>query len=430
MRRRTRGWLLGIAGILALAAVVMIGGTLLLRSFPGLLDPHYPVRIATGPADGTTDRLGGLLIREWQAGHRFVRLVPVASKGLADNPRLLSENATDLAVIRADAAPTTDWRAVAILQTLGIVVLLPPGSEMIGLSALADKRIALVAPARLDEPLVAAVMAGAKLEMTALVSMAAPDVGRAMATRQIAAALIVSPLGMPSRAVEATATSIARAMRGRAVALDLVEAEAIASVKPVYDAGGYTPASLGAAVAEPGETVSTLSVDILLVARERLPNRIAADVAGTLSDLRTRLVASEPLIGQISLPDLDDPPLIGVHAGVRDYLNGEVPTIASQAVDLYWQAGVVMAILSPLFALIAGRLRGRETDPGEAWSRRLATIAVAWPTADAATRTSLDRELSSIVRDSYAAMNDETLERDAFLCLQAMAAHIRTTPTE
>ncbi len=410
--------LLMLTGGVAVATVlVLIGAGLMAQRYPSFL--QYRVSVLGSPGAG--DRLLALLSREWETVHRFVRLTP-ASGRIEENAGRLAAGEGDMAVVRGDDPAATQLRVIFRLQQRGLVILVPPRSAMETGVDLKGRKIAFLGGGS-EDPLSTTVFAMLGIDAADVASMEPKDLGAAMRTGRVAAALAIVPLSVRSSLLIEAAQSITRSYRAKPSFLDLSEATAIAAAHPLYSASELTPSVFGAAVEDPSEAVNTLSVNILLVARPNLQNRIAGETASALTALRSRLLVSEPAIAQIAPPDLELADGIAAHPGVRAYLNGEQSSITAQAVDLYWTAGALMALLSPLLALLFGWLRGKPPDLFDRQLAKAVRLLKAAATARPEELARVETDLSLFTNELVQALADGELESEDFLALEAVLRH-------
>ena len=399
------------------AAVLLLGAGLLAQRFPGFL--QYRMSVLGGPGPG--DKLLGPLAREWETEHRFVRLAP-ASGRIEDNARRLAAGEGDMAIVRGDDPAATGLRMLYQLQQLGLVVLLPPDSAIETGADLKGRKIALLG-ADADDRMLTAAFAMLGIDAKEVSPVEPKGLGAAMRAGRASAAAALVPLSVRSPMLVEAAQSIARSYRDKPSFLDISEAAAIAAAHPLYSADEITPSVFGAAVADPSETVSTLSVNILLVARARMPNRIAGEIAGALTALRSRMLVAEPGIAQIGPPDLEVAGAIAVHPGVKAYLNGDQPSIAAEAVNLYWIAGAVIAIVSPLLAVLVGWIRDEPPGPCDRERAKAAKLLQAAATAEPDELARIEARLSQLMDELVEALAQGAMEGEEFLAIEALIRH-------
>ncbi len=406
-----------LAGLVTVVLAIM-GVGLLAQRYPSFL--LYKVAVLGNPGPG--DRLLTLMSREWEKEHRLVRLAPTPGD-IAGNAGRLSAGEADMAIVRGDDPIAQGLRMVFRLQTLGVMVLLPPESAIETGADMKGRKLALLGAAPPDDRLLQTVLKALGIDDAHVQPFEAQTLGPAMRSGHISAAIMLVPLSIRSPLVIEAVQSIAKSYRRKPSFLDLSEATAIASAHPLYSAEEVTPAIFGAAVADPSETINAPSVSLLLAARPDMPNRVAGEIAGALVALRTRLLASEPGIAQIAPPDLEVVSGVAVHPGVIAYLNGDQPSIAAEAINLYWIAGGVVAVLSPLLALVLGWLRTEPADPAERRLSQVMRLMAAAKTSDPAEARRIEADLGRIMGDSVHALAKGEIEAEDFLCIEAVIRH-------
>ncbi len=407
-----------LTGGLAFAMTfVMLGAGLLAQRYPSFL--QYRVTVLGSPGAG--DRLLGLLSREWETSHRFIRLTPAEGR-IEDNAGRLAAGEGDLAIVRGDDPAATQLRLVYQLQQRGLVVLLPPKSAIETGADLRGQKIAFLGAGSNDR-LSTTALAMLGVEAADIASMEPKDLGAAMRSGRVAAAAAIVPLSVRSPLLMEAAQSIFRSYRAKPSFLDLSEAAAIVAAHPLYNVGEATTSVFGAAVEDPSETVSTVSVGILLVARPNLQRRIAGETAGALTALRSRLLVSEPAIAQIAPPDIEMTGGIAIHPGVKAWLNGEQTSIAAEPVDLYWIAGALIALLSPVLAFLFGWLHKEPTDPFDRQLVRAGGLLKAAATVPPEDLASVETELRLAKDEVVQALAVGEFESDDFLALEALLRH-------
>ncbi len=356
-----------------------------------------------------------------EAEHRIVRLIPVSGR-IEDNAKRLAAGEGDMAIVRGDDPSATGLRILYQLQQLGLVILLPPNSDIETGEDLKGRKIAFLGTGA-DDRLTKAAFAMLGIDAANVLLVEPKGLGAAMRAGRASAAAALVPLSVRSPLLVEAAQSIARSYRGKPSYLDISEAAAIAAAHPLYGTDEITPAVFGASVEDPSQTISTLSVSILLVARPQLPNRISGEIAGALTALRSRLLAAEPEIAQIGPPDLEITGMIAVHPGVKAYLNGEQTSIAAEAVNLYWIAGALIAIVSPLLAALIGWVRAEPSDPGARQRARAAGLLHAASVATPDDLPRVEAQLSELMDELVQALAQGAIEGEGFLAVEAVIRH-------
>jgi hypothetical protein len=87
--------------------------------------------------------------------------------------------------------------------------------------------------------------------------------------------------------------------------LDLVEATSIADRFAVYDEAEISVGAFSGSPAVPSDKVTTISANVLLVAKASLSNYAAGEVTRLLLATKTRVAATLPDAGQLAVPSTE-----------------------------------------------------------------------------------------------------------------------------
>ena len=420
-----RLWL-KIVAALGVLGTVMAASAYTLTRYPALISARYTLTVATGPVGSDGQKVLAAFIRDLSAEHPLVRLVPLPTESLADSAKSLMDGRVDLAVVRSDDAAAAHGRTIFVLRQDGVAVLLPPDAKIETVSELAGKTLAVAKG--IDPGLLRAFTTFYGLRTADLIEMSPAEFGPALKAKRVAAALASGPLGPGP--IPDTFAGIRKRFKAKPSYLDIAEADAIVARWPSYESVEIKQGTFGGTPTEPGETINTFAVRILLVSRAALPDRVAGELTRLLMTTKAKLVTTLPVAGQMEAPDTERSSLLPVHPGTLAYLNGEQESLLDQTVNYYWLAVMVFAIFAPLVGWITSRRRLRRSNEARAKLRRVVELVKLAKVGTADELATADAELERMTEWLFERLAAGEIERDHFLLMERIISQLRATIEE
>jgi hypothetical protein len=124
----------------------------------------------------------------------------------------------------------------------------------------------------------------------------------------------------------------------------LVEAsEALAKKHPQYESAEIPPSSFGSSPPRPEDTVETIGLSHLIVARKSVSEAIAANLTRQVFTDRQSLLNELPGIASLEKPDTDKDASIPVHPGAAAFIDGTERTFVEKYSDYFWGALLLLS---------------------------------------------------------------------------------------
>jgi TRAP-type uncharacterized transport system substrate-binding protein len=306
--------------------------------------------------------------------HNEIRLHIVPVEDSAAGAAMLDAGKADLAVMRGDIALTTSAQTLAILHRNAILLIAPGGSKLRHVPDLRGKKIGVVHEvaamnpnARLLEDILA--QYDIPLNAVTLVSLTPGDVRAAVETGKIDA-VFAAPApqsGLDHDIVGA----IAGSSKKGPVFIPIGEAKAISKRFPALEPIEIVQGTFGGDPSRPAAAFDSLSVSVLLMARNTLRDNLAAEVTRLFFSHRGAIALAAPLANSIEAPSTDKGGTIPVHQGAVDYLDGTERNIFERYSDLFYIGAMLLSMVGSGAAALASRLN---PDPHERTAQLTETL--------------------------------------------------------
>ena len=347
MRNRTQIFLL-ILGTLALTAAIVAG--IVFYSFR-----PKELAIAVGPV-GTPEqmfavRLQTLLVQNNAKVRINVQTRQTNAMAVAD----LGKNGVDLVVLRTDAKIPAAARALALLDKDVLLIVEPKGSKSKTIADLRGKKIAVLGDDAANEELIRSVldlynMSGPGLRLTRL--PVSTPVDKLLAPGGYNAVMIVETRSVldGTRTYEALARSTGFGLGA------LEEAKAIAGKIAGLDTETVEAGVVSSAPRIPDEDADTLSLEHLLVGRDKLAEALVVQLARNIFENKSALGVPGVFATHIEPPDTDKDAFIAAHNGVTQYVENDEKTFLDRYSDWIYLSlyvgGIVGSLGLTLFASV------------------------------------------------------------------------------
>lgn len=379
---------------------------------------HETLRIAVGPPDSNDAKFIDQMAKTFARERRTVRLVPVLADTAAKAAELLQKGEVDLAVARGDALPS-NGQTVAILRKNVLVLWAatrsPPGrkgpaTKISAIENLAGRKVGLLgrAPANVGLLKLVFQISGVTPDKVEIVPFPVDEAAKMAADASLDA---FATLGPTDSRITAEALTLTARTRGEPKFLPIDASEALAKQHPQYESVEIPPNSFNSSPARPEDTVETVGVNHLIVARSTLPESRAANLTRQLFADRQALLRELPGIATLEKPDTDKDAALAVHPGAAAYLDGTERTFIEQYSDYFWGALLVFSGLGSAGAWFRALFRREEKSHHLVLRERLFTlIELARSESSLPALQELERESDEILRDTLVCYQDGAIE--------------------
>jgi hypothetical protein len=139
----------------------------------------------------------------------------------------------------------------------------------------------------------------------------------------------------------------------------------------------------------PAAAFDSLSVSVLLMARNTLRDDVAAEVTRLFFSHRGAIALAAPLANSIEAPSTDKGGAIPVHQGAADYLDGTERGFFERYSDLFYIGAMLLSLIGSGAAALASRLNPDSHERTEQLTEKLLEILQA--ARSAASHADLDQ---------------------------------------
>jgi hypothetical protein len=153
--------------------------------------------------------------------------------------------------------------------------------------------------------------------------------------------------------------------------LDLAEATAIAERFAVYDEGEISAGAFSGSPAVPSEKVTTISANVVLIARPSLSNYAAGEITRLLLATKSRVAATLPDAGQLVAPSTDKDELLPAHPGTVAFLNGEQSNLLDESINWILLGSMMTGFVGSLATWLNKARQKKKEDELQGRIRRL-----------------------------------------------------------
>jgi TRAP transporter TAXI family solute receptor len=343
-----RVWLIGIAGVLAFAAVV---------ASTYLLTRPMPLRIAVGPPGGADARLVAAIAAQLGRDRDAIRLRVIQKSGPADAAKALDAGEASLAVVRRDLAMPANGQAVAILRRNVVAVLALPNSGVEKVSDLAGHSIGVVGSAAQDQKVLGAILAQYEIppDRVRIVPVELNEIAEAVRDKKFEALLVAGAV---------TGRSMSGAVAAMTVDgqppkfVPISESEALSQRLPVYESTEIVAGAFGGVPPRPATNIETIGYSHYIVARSSLEDNTVGEFTRLLFGMRQSLAPEFPNIGRIEAPSTDKDAEVAVHAGAAAYFDGTQKNFFERYSDVLYIGVMLLSIVGSALAGFAGYAHG------------------------------------------------------------------------
>jgi len=367
------------------AAVLMTGG------LAGAAWLHWSrptvLKVAVGPSGFADAELMAAFSRTLSSNKAEVQLTVEHTAGPSEAVGKLIKGEAQLAVMRGDGPTSDSIRAVAILHTDPVVIVVPEKSKVDDFGDLKGKTVGLIGPPGADDALLGTLRRhyGVTGDTKAL-PLSPPSIIASIRDKSVDAVLFVVPTSRASRVAQ-TWLAVRDASRRKLAFVPIEDAAAIAAMVPAYEAGEIAAGQFGGSPMLPEESVTTLQVATYLVADRNVPNDAITQLIRSLLEYRQKLSADAPIATLIKAASTEKDALFPVHPGAKVYYAGEETSLMERYGDWLFYGPMLFGALGSAGITLARFLR--HDAPERPLLPRLITILPA--IREARTVSDLDR---------------------------------------
>ena len=382
-RRSSNSLLLVLAvGFLVFGAAV---GTLYYALRPVTL------RIAVGPPGSDDHKVIQAMADVFASESRTVRLSAITTDGAVEALALLGAGKADLALGRVDLAMPADAQAVAIVRKNFVVLWLPsglagksskrkPAPKIKEIADLVGHRVGVIGRTPANAALLRVILSasGVEADKIAVTQFGTDQIEQLARDSALDAFMAVGPLDskITSDAIAATART-----RGEPKFLAIEASEAIALKHPRYESEEIPPSVFNANPAWPDDTVETVSVSHLIVARKALSETTVAAFFRQLFAIRQAIAQQVSGAAHITRPDAEKDAELPLHRGAAAVIDGTERTFLDRYGDYFWFALLLVSGIGSAGAWLRHHLNRNEREENTSHRNRILTMVSSVRTA-------------------------------------------------
>ena len=376
-RRRSRNSILLVlaVGFLVFGAAA---GTLYYALRPVTL------RIAVGPPGSDDHNVILAMADIFASESRTVRLSVITTDGAAEALALLGAGKADLALGRVDLAMPADAQAVAIVRKNFVVLWSPsglagksskrkPAPKIKEIADLVGHRVGVIGRTPANPALLRVILSasGVEADKIAVTQFGTDQIEQLARDSALDAFMAVGPLDskITSDAIAATART-----RGEPKFLAIEASEAIALKHPRYESEEIPPSVFNANPAWPDDTVETVSVSHLIVARKALSETTVAAFFRQLFAIRQEIAQQVSGAAHITRPDAEKDAELPVHRGAAAVIDGTERTFLDRYGDYFWFALLLVSGIGSAGAWLRHHLNRNEREENTSHRNRILTM--------------------------------------------------------
>jgi TRAP transporter TAXI family solute receptor len=406
--------------------LVLAVGFLVFGAAAGAL--YYVLRpvtlsIAVGPAGSDDHKVIQAMAEAFASDSRTVRLSPITTDGALEALALLGAGKADLAVGRADLEMPADAQTIAVVRKNFVVLWTPsepagksskkkPAAKIKEIADLAGHKVGMIGRTPANAALLRVILsaAGVEADKVAVTHFGTEQIEELAHDTTLDAFMAVGPLDskITSDAIAATARA-----RGEPKFLAIDASEAIALKDPRYESEEIPPSVFSANPALPDDTVETVSVSHLIVARKTLAETTAAAFYRQLFALRQAIARQVPGAAHITKPDTEKDAELPVHRGVAAVIDGTERTFLDKYGDYFWFALLLLSGIGSAGAWLRHYFNRDERDENTSHRNRILAMVSGVRTAESSDELlAMQREVDAIIGEALESYDDGAIEEE------------------
>jgi hypothetical protein len=285
------------------------------------------------------------------------------------------------------------------LHRNGVLLIAPGGSKLRHVGDLRGKKIGVVHEVRTMDPnarLLEMILAQYDISPQAvtMTSLSPAEVRGALDSGKVD--VIFAALAPQNGLLNDVVGAVAGASRKAPVFIPITEAKAIAKRFPALEPFEIIQGAFGGDPPRPQAAVDSLSVNVLLMARNTLRDSLAGEVTRLFFSHRGAIALTAPLANSIEAPSTDKGGAIPVHQGAADYLDGTERGFFERYSDGFYIGAMLLSLIGSGAAALASRFNTHAHERTEQLTEKLLEIL---QSARAATGQSELDELEHAIDD-------------------------------
>jgi hypothetical protein len=192
----------------------------------------------------------------------------------------------------------------------------------------------------------------------------------------------------------------------------------------VYDEAEISVGAFGGSPPVPSDKVTTISANLLLVARASLSNHVAGEATRLLLATKAKVAATLPEAGQLAAPSTDNDDLLLAHPGTVAFLNGEQSSIFDDPTNLILLGSMLFGFLGSLAAWL--RALGKKTKSHEVkrQMRRLPMLLAEVKVASPEQLAAMEQELEQLSEWLLQKFMTDQMTLESFRNAEARVGHL------
>jgi len=413
-RRRSRNSILLVlaVGFLVFGAAA---GTLYYALRPVTL------RIAVGPPGSDDHNVILAMADIFASESRTVRLSAITTAGAVEALALLGAGKADLALGRVDLAMPADAQAVAIVRKNFVVLWSPsglagksskrkPAPKIKEIADLVGHRVGVIGRTPANPALLRVILSasGVEADKIAVTQFGTDQIEQLARDSALDAFMAVGPLDskITSDAIAATART-----RGEPKFLAIEASEAIALKHPRYESEEIPPSVFNANPAWPDDTVETVSVSHLIVARKALSETTVAAFFRQLFAIRQAIAQQVSGAAHITRPDAEKDAELPVHRGAAAVIDGTERTFLDRYGDYFWFALLLVSGIGSAGAWLRHYLNRDEREENTGHRNRILAMVSRVRTAGSNQELlAMQRNVDAVIGEALEGYDDGAIE--------------------
>ena len=392
------------------------------KAYAAVFSVHPTLRVAVPPLNDHGQRLLTALQLEIASDRTRLQLAVVETASLLASAQALREQNAELAVVRSDDPAAAGGRAIFVLKTIQLALLVPAQGAIDGVAKLKGKQIGVLANDSAIDPMIKRVLDFHGFEDKQIVRLRSGELAGALQRKQVAALAVVGPAGAGpiADAIAAFRTATKRPPKF----LDLSQAQTIAERFAVYEEAEISAGAFGGAPALPSEKVDTLGTKVVLIARPSLSNHAAGELTRLLLATKSKLAASWPEARQLAAPATDKGALLPAHPGTVAFLDAEQSDLLDKSTNVLLLGSLLTGLvgwLATRVATLRGRRKGQEL---KVCMQRLPVLLAQANGAAAEEFGAIEAELAQLSQWLLRKFMEDEISPTDFHSAEARLAHI------
>jgi TRAP-type uncharacterized transport system substrate-binding protein len=334
--------------------VVLVIGVFVLATGAGLFAYRWynkPVTltIAVGSLDGEAGKVMSAIAERLVSMNAPVRLKAIETGSALGAANAFSSGKADLAVVRGDVGDLSQAQAVIVVAKAVALLIAPPGSPISDVPGLKRRTVGVVG-GEINQKIVDVLTKEYDLAKAGVVfkNIEPADTRRAIESKEVNAILIVIPL--TEKYLTLVRNLYPHNGKANPVLIPIESAGAIAQTVHAYESFDVPKGTLRGAPPVPDDDLTTLRVQLYLVAHKKLGNDLITSLTKALLAARRDLIGELPILAQVSAPDTDPDAYLPVHPGAAAVYNATTQSFLDEWGNVIYLTPMILGGLATVLA--------------------------------------------------------------------------------